>query len=342
MNEQIDLKAVIHRLIEKKVKMLLALFISAVVAIVIIFPVPRYYNSSVSLAPELGNLPNTGGSLASLASSMGFSMGQSMLSDAISPELYPKLMKSNNFVVNLINIPVRSADGKINTTYYNYLLKDQKQSPWAMIAGAIKSLFPKKKQGPESGNGTLNTFKLTEEQNAIFEAITSKVTCSVDKKTSLITISVEDQDPVIAATVAKEASNQLQSFIARYRTSKARNDVVYYKKLTQQAKAIYEKSRRLYGSYADANTDIILESYKSKQEDLENDMQLKFNNYSALNTQLQAAEAKLQEKTPVFTTVQAASVPLRPAGPKRLMFVIGVIFLTFIVTLGIICRDLIL
>ena len=107
MNEQIDLKAVIHRLIEKKVKMLLALFISAVVAIVIIFPVPRYYNSSVSLAPELGNLPHTGGSLASLASSMGFSMGQSMLSDAISPELYPTLMKSNNFVVNLINIPVR-------------------------------------------------------------------------------------------------------------------------------------------------------------------------------------------------------------------------------------------
>ena len=103
----------------------------------------------------------------------------------------------------------------------------------------------------------------------------------------------------------------------------------YYKKLTEKAKADYEKARMLYGSYADANTEVILESFKSKQEDLENDMQLKFNNYSAVMNQFQLARAKVQERTPAFTILQCATVPIKPTGPKRMIFVLFMVFLTF-------------
>ena len=51
--------------------------------------------------------------------------------------------------------------------------------------------------------------------------------------------------------------------------------------------------------------------------DLENDMQLQYNNYNALNAQVIAAKAKVQEVTPAFTPLQSATVPLGPAGPKR-------------------------
>ena len=61
-------------------------------------------------------------------------------------------------------------------------------------------------------------------------------------------------------------------------------------------------------------------------------MQLKFNAYSALSTQLQNAQAKLQEHTPSFTIVQSASVPVKPAGPKRMAFVFIVVFLSLMVT----------
>ena len=122
----------------------------------------------------------------------------------------------------------------------------------------------------------------------------------------------------------------LQKYITEYRTSKARRDVEYYKKLTQEAKIKYQKVRQLYGSYSDANVDVILESFKSKTEDLENEMQLKFNTYSALNNQLQTAQAKLQERTPAFTTIQGASVPTKPSGPKRMIFVLAMTFAAFI------------
>ena len=68
-------------------------------------------------------------------------------------------------------------------------------------------------------------------------------------------------------------------------------------------------------------------------------MQIKFNTYNALNTQLQAAKAKVQEKTPAFTIIQGASVPIKPAGPKRMFFVLAMMFMAFILTIGYILKD---
>ncbi len=340
-SQDINLKALFERTLQKKWKLLSIAVIAVILSAVIIFPVPRYYTCSVELAPELGIPNGSGGSLADIASSMGINLNSGLVIDAISPELYPELMKSNNFVVTLIDSRVKSIDGKIDTTYYHYLLKHQKYSPWAKMIWPLKRLFAKKKPADVKGKHEIDPFRLTKEEDNVFNIIKNKIKCSVDKKTDVITITVNDQDPLIAATMSETAMQQLQSFITEYRTGKARNDVKYYKKLTEKAKETYEKARRIYGSYADANTDVMLESYRSKQEDLENDMQLKFNNYSTLNTQLQQAEAKLQERTPVFTVLRSASVPVKPAGPKRMIFVMGVTLIALLVSIIIYTRDII-
>jgi uncharacterized protein involved in exopolysaccharide biosynthesis len=82
---------------------------------------------------------------------------------------------------------------------------------------------------------------------------------------------------------------------------------------------------------ADASTNITLRSVELKLEDIENDMQLKLNAYTTLNNQLQAAKAKVQEHTPAFTVIKGASVPIKPAGPKRMFFVLGMLILSVIV-----------
>lgn len=339
-NDQINIAAVLHRILGRKRTFAITMGIALLLACGYIFPVPRYYVCSVDLAPEIGDMGQMGGGLSDIASSMGINVGGNMLSDAIMPEFYPKLMKSNSFIVRLIGCPIKTADGSISTNYYTYLRKYQKSNPVMKPIGAIKRLLSKKtKMTPHKHK--LDPFHLTKEEDDVFKIIRSKIKCSVDKKTNLITIMVKDQDPVVAATMANQTSEQLKNFISQYRTSKARKDQEYYKGLTDKAKREYEASRRLYGQCADANTDVMLESYKLKLEDLENDMQLKFNNYSALNTQYQAAKAKVQEKTPVFTSVTTASVPLRPAGPKRMIFVIGVLFFTFLGTSVYVSRDLI-
>ena len=201
----------------------------------------------------------------------------------------------------------------------------------------INSMFEDQEEG---GEEKINPFRLTRQQEKIAKAMRSNITCSVDKKTDVITIMVNDQDPLICATMADSVRTRLQSFITDYRTSKARIDLEFYKKLTAEAKADYEKVRRQYVSMSDANNDIILKSVQSKIADLENDMQLKYNTYNALNTQLQAARAKVQERTPAFTVLQGATVPLKATGPKRMIFVFGMTFLAcLVITFSIVRKD---
>jgi capsule polysaccharide export protein KpsE/RkpR len=274
------------------------------------------------LAPEIES-PSNSSSLGSIASTLGIDISDIKSSDAITPLLYPDLMKDNKFVFNLFKIKVSTSDGKTQSNYYEYLSNFQKNPWWS-------NLFNKKKisQMPKSN---INPYHLNKDQDKIIQQIQANITLNVDSKNGVITIKAQDQDPLICKTLADSVRNRLQNFITTYRTEKARKDVIYYAKLTAQAKSDYERARRIYGSYSDANTDIILESYKSKTEDLENDMQLKYNNYSSLLTQLQTAKAKLQERTPAFTILQGAAVPVKPAGPKRMLFVLVMVLLAFIV-----------
>lgn len=337
-NEVIDLRLLFLKLWHKKKLYTLALLIAFVVGCIYILPVPRFYTTSVSLAPENAGDDISNGTISSLASSFGVDLGQGQSTDAIYPLLYPDVMSSSNFIVPLFSIKVKTSDGTIATDYYTYLSKYQKKSPWSYPATWMKRLInkmmPKKKPGVQMAQGKQqgpNAFCLTEKQTNIVSKIQNDIVCTVDRKTNVITISVTDQDPLICATIADSVRARLQSFITNYRTSKAKQDVAYYERLTNKAKADYERVRQTYSAYCDANTDVELQSIKSKQEDLENDMQLKFNSYTAFNTQLQAARANLQKRTPAFTVIQGASVPIKPAGPKRMLAIIGIMMLTFII-----------
>ncbi|MDY2779289.1 MAG: chain-length determining protein, partial [Alloprevotella sp.] len=75
-----------------------------------------------------------------------------------------------------------------------------------------------------------------------------------------------------------------------------------------------------------------LASMKTRQSQMEEDMQGAYAIYTKLQSQCVAAESKVLERTPVFTTVQAASVPVKPAGPKRLFFIITMLMVCFAIT----------
>ena len=84
---------------------------------------------------------------------------------------------------------------------------------------------------------------------------------------------------------------------------------------------------------------MILQTMQSKRDELENDMQQKYNTYNVMSTQLDAAKAKVQERTPAFTTLQKASVPTRPSKPKRMIFVAAMLILSTMVTSVVVCKN---
>ena len=327
VNKRVDYRKVYQEMKKHRRLYLIVLPITLVLSAIYIYSIPRIYGTQAKVAPETEN-PNSKSALGSLASSFGFDLSNMQSTDAITPLLYPELMDDNGFVSGLFNIRGKSKDGKIDETYYEYMLKDQKNPWWSVITGAVAKLF-KGKAETGNGNSKFDPYYLSKDCDDVVGAMKGAIKFSVDKKTGVITIDVKDQDPLICKTIADSVRQHLQDFITRYRTRKACADYEYYKKLTIEAKEIYERSRQKYGSYADANMDILLESFKSKQNDLENDMQLKYNAYSTMNNQLQAAKAKIQERTPAFTLIKGAAVPLKPESPKRMMFIFVMLLLAF-------------
>lgn len=320
---EIDSRKLLDIIYQEKKSFIYYILVSAIIAVVVAFSIPRVYKSSVMLAPETSG-SNFTSNISSIAAMVGMDVGTNLTGDAIYPEIYPDLMGSMDFLVGLFNIHVKTQDGKVSTTYSNYLEKYQKRPWWTYPAVALKSLFIGKQQPT---NKPVDPFHPTKQQWEMAMAISNSIVCSVDKKTSVISIMVTDQDPLVAATIADSVKEKLQVYITDYRTKKARTDLQYMEKLFAESKAQYEKARQRYGAFGDANQDLILESYRSKQEDLENEMQMQYNIYTQVAQQLQMAKAKLQEKIPVFTVVQPAFVPIRHSNMPKVYILLSFVIL---------------
>ena len=326
----IDAKSLMSCLWKDKITMIKFLGVAFVLGLIIAFTTPKEYTTSVKLAPEETNSMLSGG-ISSLASMVGMDFGQNMAGDAIFPEIYPELMGSTEFLVSLFDMKVTTKDGELTTTYYDYVRNHQKAALYDYPQLWLSKLINMIKYGSAMNQKSdkIDPFCLTYAQYNGAKSISSNVKCAVDKKTSVITISVKAQDPLISAVVCDSVKTRLQKYITNYRTTKARNDLAYMNKLFDQSKVDYDRARRNYASFCDANQGLVLQQYKSKEEELESDMQLKFNIYTQVAQQLQMTKAKLQERTPAFTTLQNASVPIKASSMPRLFILIIIMVLGF-------------
>ncbi len=303
---------------------------------VITLGIPDYYKCKIELAPEDAAFGGSS-SLSVLASTFGVNLGgSSQGSDAITVLFYPDVLNSTDFKTTLFNIKVKRKSDKEAMSYYDYLRDEQKEPWWVSARERFFELISGEEE--KKPDQKVDPFELTPEQTAISGMINQKIVCtigsSVAKQGSIITIEVTDQDPYVAATLADSVKTHLQKFLTDYKTEKARHDLLFTEKLYKESKRNYERARQLYVDFMDAHHDVVLENVRQKQTDLENDMQLLYNHYNAISSQLLAAKVRVQESTPAFTPLQSATVPLWPEGPNRrrliVVFAIAAFFFTTI------------
>ena len=330
----INLIEVIRLLIADKKKIFVYSCVAGVIGVILAFGTPKVYKSTVILAPEESGNSFTG-SISSLAAMVGMDMKIGQTGDAIYPEIYPDLMGSTGFIVGLFPVTVTKEKTGEAYSYMDYLQNHQKIAvsdyPFALISTITKKFLEDDQPGPDH---QINPRHLTKKEDEILQVIKGNINCSVDKKTNVITITVKDQDPFIAATVADSVQLHLQRAITDYRTQKARIDLEFMQQLFDEAKEQYTKARKTYASFCDANSNVSLQSVRSKIDDLENEMQLKYNIYQQVVEQLQLAKAKVQERTPAFTIIQDATVPLKHSNRPKIVSLVIWMILGFILRCG--------
>lgn len=312
---------------------------AVIVGLVIAFSIPKEYTATATIAPELSD-GKSGGGLSSLAAMAGFNINTSSGADAIYPDLYPDIVSSTPFITGLFNIPVKDLEGKIDTTLYCYLDEYQRSPWWSVITSApfkvlgwVVSLYKDEEEKEKEGM-QLDPFHLTVRESSITKLLSNSISVSVDKKTGLTTLSVTMQDARIAACLTDSVMCRLQNYVTNYRTNKARQDFEFQKGLFERKKKEYEIAQENYAKFADANKNIILQSYRAEQVRLENEMNLAYQVYTSVAQQLQMAEAKVQEITPVYTVVEPATIPIRASKPKKVILLIGIVCMVGAVCVG--------
>ena len=331
--QEIDLLELAMKLWHQKKKIALWCAIGAVVGLVVAFSIPREYSTAVKLAPELGNGQKMSGSLGAMAAMVGIGGAAQGGADAVNPTLYPDVVSSVPFLVGLFNVPVEDIDGTEKVTVREYVEEDLKSPWWSTVIGLPFKLIGMLKGSDEEEDAPgkkIDTFQLTKTENDIVLALQKRISASVDTKTSVITISVMMQDPLVSATLADTVVNRLQEYITDYRTNKARKDLEYAELLNKEAQDNYYKAQQKYADYLDRNNGLILHSAQTTRERLQNEATLAFNLYNQTAQQVQVAKAKVQENTPVYATVTPATVPIKPTSPRKPLILVGFVFLAFV------------
>lgn len=329
---EIDIAALFYKLYLNRKKIYKAIGIGIVAGVVIGFSQPKKYKVEVSLSPESG-ISGTSG-LSGIASMFGLgSASAGFGEDALTFNMFPEIVKTNPFALEMLQIPIQTQKGD-SIILYDYL--DTEKKPWwnyvmgapGMLIGGIKSLF--KKEQKDSIKTTINPFYLTPEQSGRIGMLKKILKVETDKKSNMTKVTISLQDPLAAAIVADSAVHKLQEYITDYRTRKAKQNYDFQLSLCKQYKKEYFEAQQEYAKFADANRNVILQTVTSEKDRLQKKLSLAEQIYSQSMGQLQVLRGKLQEAKPVFAVVEPATVPLFPTSPNKMFIIIAFAFLAFI------------
>ncbi len=324
-SREIDVVELFKKVIKEKKLLGIYIIVSAIIGVIIALAIPKTYTASVVLAPESSDGGLSEG-LGGIASSFGINLGNMGSEDAIYPDVYPEIFSSTDFILELFDVPVRLKEDDRLRTYEEHLKEDVRAPFWKYPRMWIGRLF-QKKDSIASSDGSYDKMIISRKDEKLCDQIRSSISCSISKKTGIIYIAVDDQDPLVATILADTLQSRLQTYIITYRTQKAQNDYAYYTAMCEDAEEQYIAARQTYSSYADSHFDVLLQAYQQEMDALENDMQLKYNIYNQMMLQKQSAEAKIQERTPSFTIVESSYMPYEASSIPRTLIVIIFIFL---------------
>ena len=163
--------------------------IGIIAGIVIGLSIPKEYTTVIKLAPEASQSGGSSGNLGALAAMAGISPAGTSGKDAVNPQLYPDIVSSIPFTLELFDVKVTNSDATVTKSVKDYVSNDLSAPWWSAVMslpgkaiGGIRSLF----SGSDSEavkNRKPDSFRLTPEESGIVGALSGRVNVDVDGKT---------------------------------------------------------------------------------------------------------------------------------------------------------------
>jgi len=308
-------------------------FIFLIIGIVYAFSKPNLYSSQITVLPEIQTKSSGLGGLSSLAGLAGIDINSAagLSTDAIRPDIYPDVIKSVPFALNILEKPVYSQLFSKEVALKFFLIESNKQG----LLGRFFNSEDQEKVSVPDPNNVSKTLQITKEQEQLIARVHESVNATFDKKSGVMTVSATLPDPVVAATVARLSLEYLTDYITSYRTEKSRNQVRFLTNQVNEAKAKYQAAEFALSNYRDKNRGLYLNTAKIEEQRLQADYLLSQNVFNELSKQLEQAKIKVAEESPVFKVLEPARIPLKKSAPKRSFLIIGFTIAGLFVGIGV-------
>jgi len=328
-DDEIDLVEVAKTIWAGRMLILKVTAVFIVLGLVIAFGSKVEYEASAKLLPESqeGMKPNLGG-LGGLAGLAGVNLdigGQS----ALTPDLYPQLVQSLPYQLNIIHQDIHFEQIDSTVSAYQYFKELDRPSLLSGVAeytiglpGKIKGMFSEELQGERVEVPTGEIIRLSKEDSELIENFKERININVDDQTGMITLTSEMPDPRAAAELANNSIKLLQERIISYKISKVQQNLEFVRERYAEALREFEVAQEKLARFNDRNRNVVTAMAQTEQQRLQNEYNVAFEVYKGLANQLEQAEIKVKEETPVFTVVEPVKVPVEKSKPRRILILI--------------------
>jgi uncharacterized protein involved in exopolysaccharide biosynthesis len=291
----------------------------------------KEYTAKSIFIPQTSESPNALGNISGLAAIAGINLGDLMSGSEFPPALYPKIVNSAAFRLELLSSPI-TIDGE-SMTYSQYYEDFKKpgllfyfKKYTIKLPSTINSAIKKIKN--DKSISVHNKFiVITEEQLEHFKRLEEQIKVKPNQAEGFVELSFTMQDPLAAAEMAKYTEELLQKEVIEYKIQNTREQLKFTEERFNEKKIEFEIAQNKLASSRDANQNINSAVAMNQLQKLEAEYNLAFSIYMELAKQLEQAKLQVSKDTPIFSAIEAVSIPTEKSAPKSLFVLLVFSFL---------------
>lgn len=337
-DEEVDLLALAKELWFGRRTIINSLIVFCILGLTIAFTASKEYVATTIMVPSIGsNGSSSLGGLGGLAAMAGINLNAPSGGE-LSPTVYPKIIASLPFQLELIKTPLKFKDLKEQVTFFDYYTKILKPNPFLKytiglpnlilgIPGNILSIIKGNDKVEGISPKNQNPIELSIEEQSAIAAVSGMISLNVNTKDGIITLTSTMPEALAAAQLGQRAQYLLQQFIIENKIKKAKANLDFIQQRFDETAKKYEELQLQLATFNDRNKNVSLATAKTEEVRLTSQYNLIFNIYSELAKQLEQAKIQVKQDTPIFTIIEPISVPNIRSKPNRPIILLTWLFL---------------
>jgi uncharacterized protein involved in exopolysaccharide biosynthesis len=338
-SDEIDLRDLILPLWKARKQILTIATLCGILGGIVGFLTPATYTASSTFLPQTAQAGGgLSGSLGGLASLAGINLNAPMAGGDIPPSMYATVLASEPFRKRILDSKIWIKGDSV--TYRTYL-ENQPSSILGTIEeytlglpGKFIGLFAIQEEENLSNDEEQAFQPISNKEFSLLAAVSGKVSIVNDKKEGIITISVIETDPIIAAQVTKVTEIVLQDWIKEHKVKNAKAQFDFIAKQFEAKQNEFYSIQERLANYTDRNQNVLSATYLTRLERIQAEFDLLNTVYSELAKQKEQAAIQLSKDTPTFSVLDPVKVPKEKTGPKKSIYVLGAFFIGLILSAG--------